>query len=122
MSRRQDRPMPDRDESSAELRARKAGFADPIEDPIGDRVASSSPSRTTLTGAAATGAQSVGALAVGALAFGALALGAVAVGAFAIGRLSVGRAAIREARFGRLQIDELSIGRIDETGPDDRPT
>ncbi len=50
---------------------------------------------------------SVGTLSIAALAFGALALGAFAVGYLAIGRLNV-----RQARFGRLEVDELVVGRV----------
>ena len=47
-----------------------------------------------------------------ALALGAAALGAVAIGAVAIGRLAVGRLVIRKARFGTLEVDELTVRRL----------
>jgi hypothetical protein len=43
------------------------------------------------------------------LALGAAALGAVAIGALAIGRLAVGRLVIKKARFGALEVDELTV-------------
>ena len=47
-----------------------------------------------------------------ALAVGAAALGAVAVGAMAIGRLLVGRLVIKKARFGALEVDELTVRKL----------
>ncbi len=47
-----------------------------------------------------------------ALALGAAALGAVAIGAVAIGRLAVGRLVIKKARFGALEVDELTVRRL----------
>jgi hypothetical protein len=47
-----------------------------------------------------------------ALALGAAALGAVAIGALAIGRLAVGRMVIKKARFGALEVDELTVHRL----------
>ena len=47
-----------------------------------------------------------------ALALGAAALGAVAVGALAIGRLAVGRITVKKARFGTLEVDELTVRRL----------
>ena len=44
-----------------------------------------------------------------AIALGAAALGAVAIGALAIGRLAVGRVVIKKARFGALEVDELTV-------------
>jgi hypothetical protein len=44
-----------------------------------------------------------------ALALGAAAFGAVAIGALAIGRLAVGRMVIKKARFGALEVDELTV-------------
>jgi hypothetical protein len=44
-----------------------------------------------------------------ALALGAAAFGAVAIGALAIGRLAVGRLVIKKARFGALEVDELTV-------------
>ena len=49
---------------------------------------------------------------VGALAIGAFAIGAVAFGAVAIGRLAVG-----SAKFRRLEIDELVVGRLRVKSP-----
>lgn len=45
-------------------------------------------------------------------ALGALALGALATGAFAVGVLAVGRLFVKRAKFGRVEIDELVVGRI----------
>jgi hypothetical protein len=47
-----------------------------------------------------------------ALALGAAAAGAVAIGAVAIGRLAVGRLAVKKARFGTLEVDELTVRRL----------
>ncbi|MGA2637837.1 hypothetical protein [Methylocella sp.] len=47
-----------------------------------------------------------------ALALGAAALGAIAIGAVAIGRLAVGRLVIKKARFGALEVDELTVRRL----------
>ena len=47
-----------------------------------------------------------------ALAVGAAALGALAIGALAIGRLAVGRLEIKKARFGTLEVDELTVHRL----------
>jgi hypothetical protein len=47
-----------------------------------------------------------------ALALGAAAFGAVAIGALAIGRLVVGRLVIKKARFGALDVDELTVHRL----------
>jgi hypothetical protein len=47
-----------------------------------------------------------------ALAVGAVALGAVAIGAMAIGRLLVGRLVIKKARFGALEVDELTVRKL----------
>jgi hypothetical protein len=44
-----------------------------------------------------------------ALALGAAAFGAVAIGALAIGRIAVGRLVIKKARFGALEVDELTV-------------
>ena len=52
-------------------------------------------------------AGALGAGAVAGFAVGALAVGALAIGALAIGRLVVG-----QARFRKLQVDELTIGSI----------
>lgn len=50
--------------------------------------------------------------AIGKVALGAFAIGAVACGAAAIGALAVGRLAVRRARFGKLEVDELTVGRL----------
>ena len=47
-----------------------------------------------------------------ALALGAAAVGAIAVGALAIGRMAVGRLVIRKARFGALEVDELTVRKL----------
>ena len=47
-----------------------------------------------------------------ALALGAAAFGAVAIGALAIGRLAVGRLTIKKARFGALEVDELTARKL----------
>ena len=55
-----------------------------------------------------------------ALALGAAAFGAVAIGALAIGRLAVGRLVIKKARFGALEVDELTVRKlhvIEHEGP-----
>jgi len=46
------------------------------------------------------------------LALGAAAIGAIAIGAIAIGRLAVGHLAIKKARFGALEVDELTVRRL----------
>ena len=57
--------------------------------------------------AVAQGSSATGSSLIGALALGALAIGAVAIGALAIGRLSV-----RQARFGKVTIDDLVVRRL----------
>jgi hypothetical protein len=47
-----------------------------------------------------------------ALALGAAAVGAVAIGAVAIGRLAVGGLVIKKARFGALEVDELTVRKL----------
>jgi hypothetical protein len=47
-----------------------------------------------------------------AIALGAAAFGAIAIGAVAIGRLAVGRLVIKRARFGALEVDELTVRRL----------
>jgi hypothetical protein len=47
-----------------------------------------------------------------ALALGAAAFGAVAVGALAIGRVAIGRLVIKKARFGALEVDELTVRKL----------
>jgi hypothetical protein len=74
-----------------------------------DAIHASDKPSAVATGAAAAGALSTGAAALGGIMVGALAVGAVAIGAVAIGRLSVGK-----ARFRRLEIDELVVGRVFE--------
>ena len=48
----------------------------------------------------------------GAALLGAIALGAVAVGAVAIGALAIGRLGVRQARIGRLEVDDLIVRRL----------
>ena len=55
-----------------------------------------------------------------ALALGAAAFGAVAIGALAIGRLAVGRVVIKKARFGTLEVDELTVRKLRVFEPDSR--
>ena len=60
-----------------------------------------------------------------ALALGAAAFGAVAIGALAIGRHAVGRLVIKKARFGALEVDELTVRKLrvlehEPSGPYDR--
>src|SRR5262245_40285353 len=52
------------------------------------------------------------AFAAGAAAFGAVAIGALAIGRMAVGRMAIGRMAIRKARFGSLEVDELTVRRL----------
>jgi hypothetical protein len=55
-----------------------------------------------------------------ALALGAAAFGAIAIGALAVGRIAVGRLAIKKARFGALEVDELtlrSVRVVERDGP-----
>jgi hypothetical protein len=47
-----------------------------------------------------------------AVAAGVIALGAIAIGAVAIGRLAIGGLAIKRARFGALEVDELTVRRL----------
>jgi hypothetical protein len=47
-----------------------------------------------------------------AAAVAALALGAVAIGFYAIGRLAIGQLVIGRARFRRVEIDDLTVGRL----------
>jgi len=42
----------------------------------------------------------------------ALALGAAALGAVAIGALAIGRITVKKARFGTLEVDELTVRRL----------
>jgi len=57
-------------------------------------------------------AASLLALALGAAAVGAVAIGALAIGRLAVGRLAVGRLAVKKARFGVLEVDELTVRRL----------
>lgn len=57
-------------------------------------------------------ALATGALAVGTLAVGSLAVAALAVGALAIGALAIGRLEMRQGRIRKLQIDDLTVGRL----------
>jgi uncharacterized membrane protein len=70
------------------------------------------PTRTRAVMQHAGGAATLGALAMGAMALGAMAVGTVAVGRLAIGSLALKRGRARDLHIGRLQIDELMIGRI----------
>jgi hypothetical protein len=47
-----------------------------------------------------------------AVGFAIAALGALAIGALAIGALAVGRMSVGDARFRRLEIGDLGVGRI----------
>ena len=50
---------------------------------------------------------------IGALAIGAFAVGAFAIGALAIGRLAIGRFAVRKGLLALLEIEDLSVGRLE---------
>jgi hypothetical protein len=63
-------------------------------------------------GAPSTGSRLSPAGALGVIALGSTVVGAVAVGALAIGALAIGRLAVGHARFRRLEIDELVVGRL----------
>lgn len=63
--------------------------------------------------ASAVGAQAIGTSALGGLTLGATLLGATAAGAIAVGALVISRLSVGRARFKRVEIDELAIGRID---------
>jgi len=56
-----------------------------------------------------------------ALAIGAAAFGALAVGALAIGRLAVGRMVIKKARFGTIEVDELTVRKLHVVEPVSSP-
>ncbi len=60
---------------------------------------------------------------IGAVAVGAAALGAFAIGALAIGRLAIGGLAVRKAKFGSVEIDDLTVRRLQvlETAPGTPP-
>ncbi len=47
-----------------------------------------------------------------AFALGAAAVGAIAIGALAIGRLAIDRVVIKKARFGKPEVDELTVRRL----------
>lgn len=47
-----------------------------------------------------------------AFALGVAAIGAVAIGALAVGRLAIDRVAIKRARFGKLEVDELTVRKL----------
>ena len=47
-----------------------------------------------------------------AFALGAAAVGAIAIGTLAIGRLAVDGVAIKRARFGKLEVDELTVRKL----------
>jgi len=47
-----------------------------------------------------------------AFALGAAAVGALAIGALAIGRVAIGGIAIKRARFGKVEIDELTVRKL----------
>ncbi len=49
---------------------------------------------------------------LGVIALGSALVGAVAVGAVAIGALAIGQLAVSRARFRRLEVDELVIGKV----------
>lgn len=53
------------------------------------------------------------------LAIGAVALGALAVGALALGFVAVNWLVVRRARFGRLEISDLRVGRLYMRKPED---
>ncbi len=52
-----------------------------------------------------------------ALALGTAAIGALAIGAVAIGRLAIGGVVVRKARFGSVEIDDLTVRRLHVTEP-----
>ena len=47
-----------------------------------------------------------------AFALGAAAVGAIAIGALAIGRVAVDRVVVKWARFGKLEVDELTVRKL----------
>jgi hypothetical protein len=61
---------------------------------------------------AEAGDSAIATLAMGAMALGAMAVGTIAIGRLAIGNLVLKRGRARELHIGRMQIDELMIGRI----------
>ena len=50
--------------------------------------------------------------ALGLVALGSVAVGALAIGALAIGALAIGKLFVQDARFRRLEVDELVIGKV----------
>jgi hypothetical protein len=52
------------------------------------------------------------ALRIPAAAVGALAFGALAIGALAIASLAISRLAVKRARFGKVEIDDLTVRRL----------
>ncbi|MGA8692283.1 MAG: hypothetical protein WB689_00285 [Xanthobacteraceae bacterium] len=47
-----------------------------------------------------------------AFALGAAAIGAIAIGALAIGRLAIDRVVVKRARFGKLEVEELTVRKL----------
>jgi uncharacterized membrane protein YhfC len=47
-----------------------------------------------------------------AFALGAAAVGAIAIGALAIGRLAIDRVVVKRARFGVLEVDQLTVRKL----------
>ena len=70
------------------------------------------PNHPTMHGGVAAGGAAAGGVAIGSGLALAFPLGAVAVGAVAIGALAIGRLSIGSARFRRVEIDELVVGRL----------
>jgi len=60
-------------------------------------------------------------LSLPALAMGALATGAIAIGAMAIARLAIGQIAVKKARFGTVEVDELTVRRLRVIEDNGRP-
>ena len=50
--------------------------------------------------------------ALGLVVLGSAAMGAFAIGALAIGALAIGKLFVQDARFRRLEVDELVIGKV----------
>ena len=57
-------------------------------------------------------ALSVGATAIGTIAIGSIAIGAIAIGAIAIARVAIARMSVKKARFGSVEIDDLTVKRL----------
>lgn len=68
--------------------------------------------RGNARGGVAAGGVAAGGVAAGSGVMLALAVGALAFGAMAIGALAIGRMSVGSARFRRLEIDELVVGRV----------